>query len=80
MAKKKKQLPASKIVRVSYGIFNRPNHRGIGKAIQKYTEQGYRLQARQDHNVGCLTLLFTLGWARGTTELTFIREALPFDF
>jgi hypothetical protein len=73
MAKSKK-LPASKMVRVSYGLLNRPNHKGIEKKINKLTDQGYQLMNRQDHNVGCLTLIFTLGWGRGHTELTFVRS------
>lgn len=69
MAKKKAGV---RLVRVSYRLLNRPNHKGINKAVSKLGDQGYKLQNRQDVEVGCLTLLFTFGWARGRSELTFV--------
>lgn len=65
----------TKIVNVSYGIFNHPNTRGIEKAIDKWTGKGFKLASRQEHPTGCFTSVFTLFLARGKTELTFIRDA-----
>jgi len=64
----------SKSVRVGYGIFNNPNNKAIEKKINKWGKQGYRLTTRTEHTPGCLTMMFTLGWARGRTDLTFIKE------
>lgn len=70
--------PTSKSITIRYGIFNNPNNARIEKAINKWTEKGYVFQSRQDQDVSCLMLLFTLGWARGKTTLTFIRaDMLP---
>lgn len=74
MGKRKGKQPASKTVRIAYGLFNNPNHSAINKAIERETAKGYRLVTRQDNPVGCLTLLFTLGWARGATELMFALD------
>lgn len=66
--------PQSKIITVSYGIFNNPDQRGIEKAINKWSKKGYTLAHRQDDKPGCLTMLLTAGWARGRTQLTFVRK------
>ncbi|MBN1200304.1 MAG: hypothetical protein JXJ20_00480 [Anaerolineae bacterium] len=66
-------MPKAKSVTISYGLMNNPNNAAIESAIQKWTNKGYTLQSRTDQDVGCLTQLFCLGWARGKTTLTFVK-------
>lgn len=69
--RKKKAL--SKSVTIGYGLLgNRPNNKKIDKAIHKHMQDGYKLVNREEESVGCLVLLFSLGWARGKTHLTFV--------
>lgn len=63
----------TKLVTVSYGLFHNPNKAGIARAIRHWGSKGYTLASRNERQVGCLTLVFTLWLARGKTELTFTR-------
>lgn len=64
----------SKTITVRYGLFDNPNKRGIQKAIEKWGGKGYQLVARNEIKAGCIAKWFTLGWARGKTELTFVQQ------
>ena len=67
-------MPESKVVTIGYGIFNNANRKKIEKEINKRGKQGFKLISRQDKETGCLVTLFTMGWARGKTELTFFKD------
>lgn len=64
----------TKIVRIRYGLFDKPHHHKISAAISQWGGKGYSLVSQNEHKPGCLMRVLTLFWARGATELTFIRE------
>ena len=65
----------AKVVTVRYGwMSNRPHNRNIERTIEKWVSKGYKLTDRQDKDVGCAGCLFSLGWSRGRTQLTFIQD------
>lgn len=64
-----------KRVNVKYSSFsNKPREKQIEKAVRKWTEKGYRLTDTTEDKPGCLQQIYSLGWARGTTRLTFIKD------
>lgn len=63
-----------KTVRVPYGLFNNPNNGRIEKIMSKWLQKGYVLQSRHEEPSGCLASLLSGGWARGKTELTFVKK------
>ena len=68
-------MAKAKVVTVRYGwMSNRPHNANIERAIAKWVSQGYTLTARQDQDVGCMGCLFSFGWSRGRTQLTFVKE------
>lgn len=67
-------MAKTKTITVRYGLFDNPNKQGIEKTIGKWTDKGYRLAARNEVKAGCIAKWFTLGWARGKTELTFVQD------
>ena len=63
------------IISIRYGMLrNRPNMRRIQKNCRKMGGLGYRLMSRDERPTGCLKMMFTSMLARGSTELTFVRD------
>lgn len=67
-------MAKAKSVKIQYGFGGNPQNFLIQRSITKWVGKGYRLEHRQDRDVGCFARLITLGLARGSTMLTFIKE------
>lgn len=73
MAKRKSQRRV-KVVSVQYTLFtDQPNNRRIEQAIDRWMNEGYVLQSRQENTPSGCTRILSLFWARGRTELTFVK-------
>ena len=64
-----------KVVTVGYTLFgDHPNNRKIEKVIEQWMGQGYELHSREENTPGGCVRILSLFWARGRTELTFIKS------
>lgn len=67
-----------KVVSVPYTLLtDQPNNKKIEQAIERWMDEGYDLQSRQENTPGGCTRILSLFWARGRTELTFVKATHP---